>query len=183
MLRPGLQVPGKIYFKQTAPRRQRQGRARRTMPAPAGRPHCCPAWNCPTPTSPLDDWLEDTLLTVPYEVDGRQFETGQLANCARLPAGRRGRCCPSRPCYFDYFTPGRPGRAPARLELDPACVRVRLRHPRGAASSFDAVSMSAPTTLPRAPRAWASCSRLTWACPFSLHQGAGCAAATTTSTR
>ena len=135
VLRPGLQAPGKKYYNQTA------------LDAPSGavplhdpRPladRLLPGVELPYPYLTTADWLEDTLLTVPYELDGSKFETGQLS----IAPGYRPAVWPLLPLkarYFDYFTQADLA-AHLRLELEPACVRVRLRIPVGAPGSADVV--------------------------------------------
>lgn len=125
VLRPGLQAPGRFYYNNsllgdsgnkvlaTDPR----ALADRTLPGP----------ELAYPYLTLNDLLEETLLTVPYEVDDSRFVTGQV----KVAPGYRPTCwplLPIKPLYFEYFTPADLA-AQLTLELDPTCVRVRLRVP------------------------------------------------------
>ena len=125
VLRPGLQAPGKFYYNNSllgesggqVPAADARALADRTLPGP----------ELAYPYLTLNDLLEETLLTVPYEVDSRRFVTGQL----KIAPGYRPTCwplLPVKPLYFDYFT-AEELAAQLTLELDPACVRVRLRVP------------------------------------------------------
>ena len=124
-LRPGLQMPGKLYYNNAPlgdsgvkiPDADARALADRTLPGP----------ELAYPYLTLNDLLEETLLTVPYEVDDRRFVTGQL----KVAPGYRPTCwplLPVTPLYFEYFT-AQELAAQLTMELDPACVRVRLRVP------------------------------------------------------
>ena len=135
VLRPGLQAPGKNYYNQT-PLAESGAAVLAQDPRPLAN-RLLPGVELPYPYLTTDDWLEDTLLTVPYELDGSRFETGQLS----VAPGYRPTCWPLLPLkarYFDYFTQADLATH-LRLELDPACVRVRLRIPVGPPGSSDAV--------------------------------------------
>lgn len=125
VLRPGLQMPGKFYYNNSqlgdsgskVPTSDARALPDRTLPGPE--------LNYPYLT--LNDLLEETLLTVPYELDGTRFVTGQL----KVAPGYKPTCwplLPVTPLYFEYFTPQELA-AQLTMELDPACVRVRLRIP------------------------------------------------------
>ncbi|MGI4833198.1 MAG: hypothetical protein ACRYFK_07015 [Janthinobacterium lividum] len=125
VLRPGLQAPGKHYYNNTllgesggkVPVADARALPERTLPGPE--------LNYPYLT--VNDLLEETLLTVPYQVDDARFVTGQL----RVASGYRPTCwplLPVKPAYFDYFT-AHDLSTQLTLELEPACVRVRLRLP------------------------------------------------------
>jgi hypothetical protein len=135
VLRPGLQAPGKMYFNRTA-----LGDSGAAVPAHDPRPladRLLPGVELPYPYITVGDLLEDTLLTVPYEVDASKFETGRVS----IAPGYKPTCwplLPVKPLYFDYFTQADLA-AQLSVELDPACVRVRLRVPVGPAGSPDFV--------------------------------------------
>ncbi len=135
VLRPGLQAPGKLYFNKTP-----LGDSGAAVPPTDPRPladRLLPGPELPYPYLTVGDLLEDTLLTVPYEVDAARFETGQV----RIAPGYRPTCwplLPVKPLYFDYFTQADLA-AQLSVELDPACVRVRLRVPVGPAGGADFV--------------------------------------------
>jgi hypothetical protein len=125
VLRPGLQMPGKFYYNNSQlgdsgnkiPAADPRALADRTLPGP----------ELAYPYLTLNDLLEETLLTVPYEVDGSRFVTGQL----KVAPGYKPTCwplLPVTPLYFDYFTPAELATQ-LTMELDPVCVRVRLRIP------------------------------------------------------
>ena len=125
VLRPGLQMPGKLYYNNSqlgdsgakVPATDARALPDRTLPGP----------ELTYPYLTLNDLLEETLLTVPYEVDGTRFLTGQL----KIAPGYRPTCwplLPVKPAYFDYFTP-QDLATQLTLELDPACVRVKLSLP------------------------------------------------------
>ena len=125
VLRPGLQMPGKLYYNNAqlgdsgsrVPAADPRALADRTLPGP----------ELAYPYLTLNDLLEETLLTVPYEVDDSRFVTGQL----KVAPGYRPTCwplLPVTPLYFEYFT-AQELAAQLTMELDPACVRVRLRVP------------------------------------------------------
>lgn len=125
VLRPGLQVPGKFYYNRAllndsgtkVPVADPRALPDRTLPGP----------ELAYPYLTLNDLLEETLLAVPYQIDESRFVTGQL----KVAPGYRPTCwplLPVKPLYFDYFTPADLA-AQLTLELDPACVRVKLRIP------------------------------------------------------
>ncbi|RTQ53646.1 hypothetical protein EJV47_02610 [Hymenobacter gummosus] len=125
VLRPGLQMPGKLYYNNSqladsgskVPAADARALSDRTLPGP----------ELTYPYLTLNDLLEETLLTVPYEVDDSRFVTGEL----KVAPGYKPTCWPLLPVtpqYFDYFTP-QDLATQLTLELDPACVRVRLRIP------------------------------------------------------
>ncbi|RFP66257.1 hypothetical protein D0N36_04360 [Hymenobacter lapidiphilus] len=125
VLRPGLQMPGKLYYNNSqfgdsgskVPVTDARALPDRTLPGP----------DLAYPYLTLNDLLEETLLTVPYEVDGSRFVTGQL----KIAPGYKPTCwplLPVTPLYFEYFTAEDLARH-LTLELDPACVRVRLSIP------------------------------------------------------
>ena len=133
VLRPGLQAPGKKYFNNTlftdsgnaVPAADPRPLADRTLPGP----------ELPYPYLTLNDLLEETLLAVPYEVDGRRFETGQLS----IAPGYRPSVWPLLPVtarYFDYFTTADLA-AQLSLSLEPECVRVKLRVPVSSGGTVD----------------------------------------------
>nr|GFC23951.1 hypothetical protein [Tanacetum cinerariifolium] len=123
VLRPGLQALGKFYYNNSllgdsgnkVPASDPRALPDRTLPGP----------DLAYPYLTLNDLLEETLLTVPYEVDGSRFVTGQL----KTAPGYKPTCWPLvKPLYFDYFTAAELATQ-LTMELDPACVRVRLRIP------------------------------------------------------
>lgn len=125
VLRPGLQMPGKFYYNNSqfgdsgskVPATDARALPDRTLPGP----------DLAYPYLTLNDLLEETLLTVPYEVDGSRFVTGQL----KVAPGYKPTCwplLPVTPLYFEYFTADDLARH-LTLELDPVCVRVKLSIP------------------------------------------------------
>jgi len=125
VLRPGLKAVGKKYYNETlfadsgaiVPASDPRPLKERTLPGP----------ELPYPYLTVNDLLEDTLLVVPYEVDESRFYCGQV----KVAPGYKPSnwpLLPLRPTYFDYFTP-QDLLEHLSVELDPACVRVRLRIP------------------------------------------------------
>ncbi|SFQ67832.1 hypothetical protein [Hymenobacter arizonensis] len=125
VLRPGLKAVGKRYFNETmfadsgaiVPAADARPLKERTLPGP----------ELPYPYLTVNDLLEETLLTVPYEVDEARFHCGYL----KISPGFKPSTWPLLPIkttYFDYFTPQDLAEH-LSIELDPACVRVKLRVP------------------------------------------------------
>jgi hypothetical protein len=131
VLRPKLVAPGRTYFNKTlwddatvvpafdlAPLHERQ----------------LPGKGLRHPFITINDFLEDTLLAVPYEIDGERFFTGRFD----VKAGPRPNfwpLLPIKPLWFDYFEPKNLNEL-LSIELTaderPGCnitARVRLKVP------------------------------------------------------
>ncbi|MCI1186655.1 hypothetical protein MON38_04440 [Hymenobacter sp. DH14] len=125
VLRPGLKAIGKKYYNETlfadsgaiVPLTDARPLKERTLPGP----------ELPYPYLTVNDLLEETLLAVPYEVDEAKFFVGNL----KIAPGFRPSSwplLPIKPAYFDYFTQQDLAEH-LSLELESACIRVRLRIP------------------------------------------------------
>jgi len=125
VLRPGLKAIGKKYYNETlfadsgaiVPLADARPLKERTLPGP----------ELPYPYLTVNDLLEETLLAVPYEVDEARFFSGNV----KIAPGFRPSSwplLPIKPAYFDYFTQQDLAEH-LTLELESACIRVRLRVP------------------------------------------------------
>ncbi|MBU6120725.1 hypothetical protein [Hymenobacter siberiensis] len=125
VLRPGLKMPGKMYFNNTA-----LAESGSKVPATDPRPvndRTLPGQELPYPYLTLGDLLEETLLMVPYEVDQSRFYCGTVKTATGYQPPHWP-LLPIKAVYFDYFEP-KDLAEHLSLELEPACVRVRLRLP------------------------------------------------------
>jgi hypothetical protein len=124
VLKPGMRAPGKKYFNSKAwddatvvPAADPRLLTDRTLPG-VGFQH---------PYLTINDFLEDTLLAVPYPIDDKKFVIGQV-KVARDAPEAFGPLLPLKPRFFDYFTPADLARL-LMVEVTAHNVRVTLRIP------------------------------------------------------
>lgn len=124
VLKPGMRAPGKRYFNNkiwddatVVPAADARPLSDRTLPG-VGFQH---------PYLTINDFLEDTLLAVPYQIEDRKFFTGQV-KAARDAPEAFSPLLPLKPRFFDYFTPEDLVRL-VTVEVTAHNVRVGLRIP------------------------------------------------------
>ncbi len=124
VLKPGMRAPGRKYFNAKT--------WDDATPVPATDPRPLPDRTLPGvgfqyPYLTINDFLEDTLLAVPYPLDERKFVVGQV-KVARDAPEAFGPLLPLKPRFFDYFTPADLARL-LTVEVTAHNVRVTLRIP------------------------------------------------------
>jgi hypothetical protein len=127
VLRPGLKAPGKKYYNDTlwddkavVPPTDSLNLPDRTLPGVGFQ----------YPYLTTGDFLEDTLLAVPYEMDATRFHTGQVKVDPKAPR-TFWPLLPLRPEYFLYFTPADLAKH-LEIEVWADFVTVKLSIPVGA---------------------------------------------------
>lgn len=124
VLRPGLKAPGKKYLNETL---WDETTVVPTADAADLPDRVLPGVSFQHPYLTTGDFLEDTLLAVPYEVDDTRFHTGQVTY---QPGTNRkqGVLLPIKRQYFEYFEPHEL-REHLKIDFEPGCVRVKLSIP------------------------------------------------------
>ncbi len=132
VLKPGMRAPGKKYFNQKAWEDDTVVYPTDNQDNPGERPRTLsnrtlPGVGFKHPYLTINDFLEDTLLAVPYPVDEKRFLTGDLKTARDAPEAF-GPLLPLRSTFFDYFTADDLKRL-LKIEVTPLSVHVRLTIP------------------------------------------------------
>ncbi len=124
VLRPNLKAPGKLYFNKT------QWDENTKVPVVDSLPlhqRALPGKGFLHPYLTINDFLEDTLLSVPYELDNSRFHTGEV-NYKPGAKRKQGSLLPVKALYFEFFEPNDLTEH-LKIDFEQGCVRATLRIP------------------------------------------------------